>query len=388
MSACGTHISMREIEELIGNQTAVPYTIPICFRVSIQLNNLLIFSSFTDYSNGLFGDLSIKFKINPHAFVFCQVNPIISMVKYYTMNKDNLLGNSRQKLMDIDLMFRNWTLTFKYSKQFTQFGCTADLITGLHAEPLTESGLKNLVCDIKPVTISIKNYVITEVTANMAGYKATDACLNRVSQFCSWRPFVVPAQRVEVWLFPKSASLMGMQATQNIALPHVTDFCLLFPKNVQATLCFENPCYQNMLVTICGRNFPDTPMNTIVQQFFQLQFNAQYLDLLLEAINEFEDALTTLRNTATRRFNPHIDLISLFITLQCESNSNGALTFEGLNTQNQKTSVKLRGAPIYQGTTDSYYNVDINGKDHHLLFYVWFMIHFGCFHKLRRKLHI
>ncbi|KAA6328771.1 MAG: hypothetical protein EZS28_053680 [Streblomastix strix] len=49
---CGTYISMREIEELIGNQTAVPYTIPIRFRVSIPLDDLLIFSAFTDYRNG------------------------------------------------------------------------------------------------------------------------------------------------------------------------------------------------------------------------------------------------------------------------------------------------------------------------------------------------
>ncbi|KAA6308825.1 MAG: hypothetical protein EZS28_056618, partial [Streblomastix strix] len=133
--------------------------------------------------------------------------------------------------MDIDLMFRNWSLTFQYTKQFTQLGCTADLITGLHAEPLTESGLKNLICDIKPVTISIKNYVITEVTANMSGYKATDACLNRVRQFYSQRPFVVPSQRVEVWPFPTSATLTGIRTSQNIPRSHVTDFCLLFPKD-------------------------------------------------------------------------------------------------------------------------------------------------------------
>ncbi|KAA6355417.1 MAG: hypothetical protein EZS28_049056, partial [Streblomastix strix] len=353
---------MREIEELIGNQTAVPYTIPIRFRVSIPLDDLLIFSAFTDYPNGLFGDLKIKFKINPHAFVFCQVNPIISMAKYYAMNKDELLGSSQQKLMDIDLMFRNWSLTFQYTKQFTQLGCTADLISGLHAEPLTESGLKNLICDIKPVTISIKNYVITEVTANMAGYKATDACLNRVRQFYSQRPFVVPAQRVEVWPFPTSATLTGIRTSQNIPLSHVTDFCLLFPKDARATTCFENPCYQNMQITTCGRNFPDMPMNTLDQQFFQLQLNASNLDLLFEATDEFEDALTTPRNTATRRLNPHTDLTSFLITLQCERNSNGALTFDGLDTQNQNTSVELRGAPIYQGATDSYYNVDTSGK--------------------------
>ncbi|KAA6393067.1 MAG: hypothetical protein EZS28_011407 [Streblomastix strix] len=361
-SACGTYISMREIEEIIRNQTAVPYTIPIRFRVSIPLDDLLIFSAFTDYPNGLFGDLQIKFKINPHAFVFCQVNPIISMAKYYTMNKDELLGSSQQKLMDIDLMFRNWSLTFQYTKQFTQLGCTADLITGLLAEPLTESGLKNLVCNIKPVTMSIKNYVITEVTAKMAGYKATDACLNRVRQFYSSRPFVVPAQRVEIWPFPTSASLTGIRTSQNIPLSHVTDFCLLFLKDARATTYFENHYYQNTQITTCSRNFPDIPMNTLDQQFFQLQLNASNLDLLFEATDEFEDALTTPRNTATRRMNPYTDLPSFLITLQCERNSNGALIFDGLGTQNENTSVELRGVPIYQGATDSYQNVDTSGK--------------------------
>ncbi|KAA6375794.1 MAG: hypothetical protein EZS28_028679 [Streblomastix strix] len=264
--------------------------------------------------------------------------------------------------MDIDLMLRNWSLTFQYSKQFTQLGCTADLITGLHAEPLTESRLKNLVCDIKPVTMSIKNYVITEVKANMAGYKATDACLNRVRQFYNSRPFVVPAQRVEIWPFPTSATLTKKRTSQNIPLSHVTDFCLLFPKDARATTCFENPCYQNIQRTTCGCNFPDMPMNTLDQQFFQLQLNASNLNLLFEATDEFEDALTTPRNTATRRLNPHTDLTSFSITLQCERNSNGALTFDGLDTQNQNTSVELRGAPIYQGATDSYYNVDTSGK--------------------------
>ncbi|KAA6366866.1 MAG: hypothetical protein EZS28_037607 [Streblomastix strix] len=223
---------MREIEELIGNQTAIPYTIPIRFRVGIPLDDLLIFSAFTDYPNGLF-----------------------------------------------------------------------DLITGLHAEPLTESGLQNLVCDIKPVTMSINNYVITEVTANMAGYKATDACINRIRQFYSQRPFIVPARRVEVWPFPTSATLTGIRTSQNVPLSHVSDFCLLFSKDARATTCIENPCYQNMQVTTCGRNFPDMPINT-----------------------------------------------------------NGALTFDGLDTQNQNTSVELRGAPISQGATDSYYNVDTSGK--------------------------
>ncbi|KAA6393379.1 MAG: hypothetical protein EZS28_011092, partial [Streblomastix strix] len=290
--------------------------------VSIPLDDLLIFSAFTDYPNGLFDDLKIKLEINPHAFVFCQVNPTISMAKYQTMNKDELLDCSRQKLMDIDLMFRNWSLTFQYTKQFLQLGCTADFITGLHTEPLTESGLKNLICDIKPVIMSIKNYVITEVTANMAGYKATDVCLNRIRQFYSQRPFVVPTQLVEIWPFPTSATLTGIRTSQIIPLYHVTDFCLLFSKDARATTCFENLCYQNMQVTTCGRNFPNMSLNTLDQQFFQLQLNASNLDL----------------------------------------NSNGPITFDRLQTQNKITSVELRGEPIYQEATDSYFNINTSGK--------------------------
>ncbi|KAA6391044.1 MAG: hypothetical protein EZS28_013432 [Streblomastix strix] len=117
-----------------------------------------------------------------------------------------------------------------------------------------------------------------------------------------------------------------------------------------------------MQVTTCGRYFPDMQIDTLDQQFFKIQLNASNLDLLFETTDEFEDALTTPRNTATRRLNPHTDLTSFLITHQCERYSNGALTFDGLDSQNQNTSVELRGASIYQGATDSYYNIDISGN--------------------------
>ncbi|KAA6377967.1 MAG: hypothetical protein EZS28_026505, partial [Streblomastix strix] len=267
-SACGTYITMSEIDEINGTQTNVPYFMPVKFRVSIPLDDLLIFSAFTVYPNGMFGDLKIKFKINPNAFVFAQVHPIVSLAKYYTMNKDELLSSGQQKLMDIDLFFRKWSLTFQYTMQFTQLGCTADLITSMRTEQLTPSGLKNLICDITPVIVLIKNYVVTEVTANMAGYKATDACIAKVRDFFSTIVFVVLAQRVEIWPFPTSATLIGIRTSQDIPLTHGTDFVLLFPKDARCTTCFENPCYQNMSLTTCGRNFPNMPMNTTDQQCF------------------------------------------------------------------------------------------------------------------------
>ncbi|KAA6359744.1 MAG: hypothetical protein EZS28_044729 [Streblomastix strix] len=272
------------------------------------------------------------------------------------------MASGPDKLKNIDLLFRNWSLGYQYTKQFIQMGCTADLITKISIEQITDNRLKNLMCSITPVTLSKKNYVVTEVTANMSGYKATNDCLQRVREFYANRPFVVPSQRVEAWSFPTSATIIGIRTSQNIPLSHVTDLCLLFPKDARATTCYENPCYHNMQVTTCGRNFLVMPMNTLDQQFFQMQLNASNLDLLFEATDEFDDALTTPRNTALRRLNPHTDLTSFMITLQCERNNNGALTFDGLNTNNQNVSVELRGAPIYEGNTDCYYNVDLMGK--------------------------
>ncbi|KAA6358648.1 MAG: hypothetical protein EZS28_045825 [Streblomastix strix] len=209
-SACGTYVTIREIEEAIKDQVSIPHTMPIRFRLSIPLDEIILFSGFTDYANSLFGDLKIKFKINPNAFVFAQVNLIISMGKYYTMNKTDLIANGADKLKNIDFLFRNWSLGYQYTKQFTQMGCIAELITKISIEQITDSGLKNLMCSISPVTLSIKNYVVTEMTSNMSGYKATDDYLQRVREFYANRPFVVPSERVEAWSFPTSATTTGI----------------------------------------------------------------------------------------------------------------------------------------------------------------------------------
>ncbi|KAA6316607.1 MAG: hypothetical protein EZS28_055236 [Streblomastix strix] len=158
------------------------------------------------------------------------------MARYYTINKDELLSSGQDKLKDIDLFFRNWSLTFQYTNMFTQIGCTADLVTGVRAEELTPSGLKNLVCDIRPVTVSVRNYIITAAVANMCGYKASQECLNRVRQFYSTRPFVVPAQRVETWAFPSGATLTGLHKLLASKI-HVTKICN-YPLQVEISQIF------------------------------------------------------------------------------------------------------------------------------------------------------
>ncbi|KAA6387595.1 MAG: hypothetical protein EZS28_016875, partial [Streblomastix strix] len=68
------------------------------------------------------------------------------------------------------------------------------------------------------------------------------------------------------------------------------------------------------------------------------------------------------RNTASRRLNPHNDLTSFKVALQCARNSNGALTFDKLDINNYNMSIEQKGAYIYHGETDCYYNVDLISK--------------------------
>ncbi|KAA6364710.1 MAG: hypothetical protein EZS28_039763 [Streblomastix strix] len=88
ISHCEKYLSIKDISDALASQTAAPYFMPVNFSVSIPLDNLLIFLAFSEYLNGLFGDLKIQFKINPNAFVFCQIDPVISKARYYTINKD------------------------------------------------------------------------------------------------------------------------------------------------------------------------------------------------------------------------------------------------------------------------------------------------------------
>ncbi|KAA6371880.1 MAG: hypothetical protein EZS28_032593 [Streblomastix strix] len=76
----------------------------------------------------------------------------------------------------------------------------------------------------------MKNFVVTEVTANMSGCKATDDCLQRVHEFFTNRPFVVPAQRVE----PRPFSIIQLNTSNlDLSFEATNEFedALIAPRN-------------------------------------------------------------------------------------------------------------------------------------------------------------
>ncbi|KAA6392911.1 MAG: hypothetical protein EZS28_011559 [Streblomastix strix] len=81
--------------------------------------------------------------------------------------------------MDIDLVFRNWSLTFQYTKQFTQLGCTADLITGLHAEPLAECRIE--YADAPTIFSSLNSFVYCRLISFVVADLLKPLCHNKNS---------------------------------------------------------------------------------------------------------------------------------------------------------------------------------------------------------------
>ncbi|KAA6394213.1 MAG: hypothetical protein EZS28_010262 [Streblomastix strix] len=119
ISCCGRYISIKAISDALAPQTAVPYSMPVNFTTSIPLDDLLIFSAFSEYPNFLLGDLKIKFKINPHAFVFAQVNPTINNDKKNELPFFSIYGASLSEI--IPAVFSAKTGKIQNSLELTHF---------------------------------------------------------------------------------------------------------------------------------------------------------------------------------------------------------------------------------------------------------------------------
>ncbi|KAA6384893.1 MAG: hypothetical protein EZS28_019582 [Streblomastix strix] len=57
ISCCDRNLSIEEISKVLAPQISSPYAMPVGITVSIPLDDLLIFSAFSEYPNSLFGEL-------------------------------------------------------------------------------------------------------------------------------------------------------------------------------------------------------------------------------------------------------------------------------------------------------------------------------------------
>ena len=104
--------------------------------------------------------------------------------------------------------------------------------------------------------------------------------------------------------------------------------------------------YDNVQLTVNGRNLPDEVVSTQGARFLQYQLIASDLSCGLQCTKEYEDSIVMAKNdkNSTCYINGLSDATSFMFNIQCERNGAG-YTFKGYDS-------------------DAYYNVDKNGTQH------------------------
>ncbi len=350
-SNCGTYISYFDLANLAANSYQHIVDIPI----NIPLTNLLPLQAFTEYPNSLFGDLKIVFKLNPAAFVFTMVDPVVSMRKYWYSNGFPAAMNTTIQ-EQITTICNSLPHTADYTRMFTQFGLHGNVAYGLQGDGTLGR---------KTISIMMTDYQITKCKCMITGYRMEPSALAQERIKYQREPYVFPAQKLEIYQFPSPVNGGALSLGQNMPLHSVTDFILLFPKYAQQITCFENPMLQGLYLACDGRNYPTKPIRTDDNAFFGMMMNNSDLDNGLEPTDEYEDSLTIPRATSKTRLRPTTDLTSFAITLKVERPSAARLIFDGLDSGGQNVNVTLHGNPILQGSMDTYYDVEGTGSTPH-----------------------
>ena len=139
----------------------------------------------------------------------------------------------------------------------------------------------------------------------------------------------------------------------------------MFPKYDNDYTVFENPVYNNLQLTVNGKNMPDEVVSSQGARFLQQQLIAGDLSGGLECTKEFEDSIVMAKNTSSgnRYHNSLSDGTSFMWNVQCERN-NAGYTFDGIDSNGQNIPIQIKGQPLYSGANDTYYNVNAAGTIH------------------------
>ena len=78
-SKYGVYIPLSDTLTLAANNREME----IEFPVNIPITSVLCFEGFGEYPNNILGELLIRLKINPNAFVYCMVDPYESLQKTF-----------------------------------------------------------------------------------------------------------------------------------------------------------------------------------------------------------------------------------------------------------------------------------------------------------------
>ena len=343
-SVCGTYIDVAEFKD------GLPH--PVEFEVNLPFDNILALQAFDMYPNAVCGDLELKFYVKPRGLVWCMVDPM--NVKEY---KEMMEGATISCVCD-----KNMSALFKHG--FTQVGNAAEIINsfveaGSGVDGVAKFNVAKGACNLMCTGMEIRS-----LKSNMYGFNIADSSLNRIKELFAV-PQIIPSQQLDYNAFPIAATSAGIQSTINMPVTNTTCISIMFPKHDNDFTVFENPVYNNLQLTINGKNIPDEVVSSQGARFLQQQLIAGDLSGGLECTKEFEDSIVMAKNTSagTRYNNTLSDGTSFMWNIQCERN-NAGYTFDGIDSNGQNIPIQIKGQPIHTGANDTYYNVDKEGTIH------------------------
>ena len=343
-SVCGTYIDINDFKD--GQQHTVE------FEVNLPFDNILALQAFDLYPNSVCGDLELKFYVKPKGLVWCMVDPL--NVKEY---KEMMEGESINITSDMNL-----SSMFKHA--FTQIHNNAEIITSFTVEDSGVAGVDKVSATKGFANLMCHGMEIRSLKSNMYGFNVQSATLNKIAQLFS-TPQIIPSQQLDYNAFPIAATAAGIQSTINMPVCNTTCISIMFPKYDNDYTVFENPVYNNMQLTVNGKNMPDETVSSQGARFLQHQLIAGDLSGGLECTKEFEDSIVMAKNNnaGERYANCLSDGTSFMWNVQCERN-NAGYTFDGIDSNGQNIPIQIKGQPIYSGANDTYYNVNAAGTIH------------------------
>ena len=343
-SVCGTYIDVAEFKD------GLPH--PVEFEVNLPFDNILALQAFDLYPNSICGDLELKFYVKPRGLVWCMVDPM--NVKEF---KEMMEGDSIKITCDDNL-----SAMFKHG--FTQISNSAEIITSFTEGDSGVEGISQITADKGAATLQCTGMEIRSLKSNMYGFNVTAESLQKIAQIFS-TPQIIPSQQLDYNAFPIAATSAGIQSTINMPVCNTTCISIMFPKYDNDYTVFENPVYNNLQLTVNGKNMPDEVVSSQGARFLQQQLIASDLSGGLECTKEFEDSIVMAKNTSSgnRYHNTLSDGSSFMWNIQCERN-NAGYTFDGIDSNGQNIPIQIKGQPLYSGAGDTYYNVNAAGTIH------------------------
>ena len=343
-SVCGTYI------DIVDFKDGQPHQVE--FEVNLPFDNILALQAFDMYPNAVCGDLELKFYVKPRGLVWCMVDPM--NVKEY---KEMMEGDTINIVCE-----QNMSAMFKHA--FTQINNNADIINSFTEGESGVEGVPKITVGKSSCGLLCTGMEIRSLKSNMYGFNVTSESLAKIAQLFS-TPQIIPSQQLDYNAFPIAATPSGIQSTINMPVTNTTCISILFPKYDNDYTVFENPIYNNLQLTVNGRNMPDEVVSSQGARFLQQQLIASDLSGGLECTKEFEDSIVMAKNTTdgTRYNNCLSDGTSFMWNVQAERN-NAGYTFDGIDSNGQNIAIQIKGQPLYTGANDTYYNVNAAGTIH------------------------